>query len=150
MGERVWLKKRSRSSPDKSYWYNTHTKQSQWTPPFQYRIFHLLVKHKGSRRPSSWKQENITRTKEEAIEILKRHREAISSGNVDFVDLARSESDCSSSKRGGDLGMVAPGDMQEPFEDASFALKKGELSDIVESDSGVHIIWRPESDKYIP
>ena len=32
---------------------------------------HLLVKHRDSRRPSSWREENITRSKEEAMEILK-------------------------------------------------------------------------------
>ena len=32
---------------------------------------HLLVKHRDSRRPSSWREENITRTKEEALEIVK-------------------------------------------------------------------------------
>ena len=37
---------------------------------FQVRASHLLVKHKDSRRPSSWREENITRTKEEALEIL--------------------------------------------------------------------------------
>jgi len=56
---------------------NTYTKQSQWEIPTekaskanQVRCSHLLVKHKDSRRPSSWRETNITRTKEEALEIL--------------------------------------------------------------------------------
>ena len=36
----------------------------------QVRASHILVKHRESRRPSSWKEEKITRTKEEALEIL--------------------------------------------------------------------------------
>lgn len=36
--------------------------------------YHLLVKHRGSRNPSSWRSPNITRTKEEAIETLERTR----------------------------------------------------------------------------
>lgn len=51
-------------------------------------------------------------------------------------------SDCSSAKRGGDLGLFGRGAMQKPFEDAAFALKVGGLSQPVDTDSGVHIILR--------
>ena len=43
---------------------------------------HLLVKHRGSRRPSSWKSPQITRTKEEALEMLASYRQRIESGEV--------------------------------------------------------------------
>lgn len=66
------------------YYLNVYTKESQWELPTspakpdgdsskdagQVQCAHLLVKHKGSRRPSSWREENITRTKEEARAIL--------------------------------------------------------------------------------
>ena len=57
-------------------------------------------------------------------------------------ELASEFSDCSSAKKGGDLGMFGPGQMQKPFEDASFSLEVGEISGVVESDSGLHIILR--------
>lgn len=103
---------------------------------------HLLVKHKGSRRPSSWREDNITRSKSEALEILEGYRQRIQSGDAALPALAQQYSDCSSAKRGGDLGMFKRGMMQKPFEDAAFALKVGEMSDVVDTDSGVHLILR--------
>lgn len=103
---------------------------------------HLLVKHRDSRRPSSWREENITRSKQEAIKILRGYRDQIVSGQATFEELASQFSDCSSAKRGGDLGPFGRGQMQKPFEDATYSMKVGELSDIVDTDSGVHIILR--------
>ena len=112
-------------------------------------VLHLLKKHNKSRRPSSWREKNITKSKEEAIEELKELREAIvSEAKGDdklrevFEEYAESESDCSSAKRKGDLGPFGRREMQPSFEKASFALKVGELSEIIESNSGVHIILR--------
>jgi NIMA-interacting peptidyl-prolyl cis-trans isomerase 1 len=67
------------------------------------RAAHLLVKHKDSRRPSSWKEPQITRSKEEAFDILKEHEKRIKSGDIGLGDLATSESDCSSARKKGDL-----------------------------------------------
>lgn len=106
------------------------------------RVQHLLVKHIESRNPSSWKSPSITRTKAEALRLLAQHREKIVSGQTDFGTLARTESDCSSARNGGDLGSFGRGQMQKSFEDAAFALQVGELSGFVESASGVHIIQR--------
>jgi len=66
------------------------------------RCSHLLVKHNGSRRPSSWREADITRSKEEAIEILKGYEERINAGES-LGDIAVSESDCSSARKKGDL-----------------------------------------------
>lgn len=103
---------------------------------------HLLVKHNKSRNPSSWRSPKITRSKDEAREILEGYRKQIVSGEANFADLATQFSDCSSAKRGGDLGPFGRGEMQKAFEDATYALKVGELSGIVDSDSGLHIILR--------
>eukprot|EP01083_Nonionella_stella_P029948 82262_1 len=116
---------------------------------------HLLVKHKDSRRPSSWKSETIRRSKEEAISLILKYRKEImkcaeSKDEAQikkeimnkFMDLAKSESDCNSYKRGGDLGAFGRGRMQKPFETAAFVLNVGQISDPVETDSGVHLILR--------
>jgi len=93
--------------------------------PTTVRCRHILVKHRDSRRPSSWKQETITRTKEDAAEMIKEFKQRIQSGKETFENLARKESDCSSAKRGGDLGPFTRGKMQKPFEDAAFLLQVG-------------------------
>ncbi|GLV33727.1 dodo [Carabus blaptoides fortunei] len=148
-----WEKRLSRST-GQHYYLNIYTKESQWdTPdkpaepassggPEQVQCSHLLVKHRNSRRPSSWREENIARTKEEALELLKSYREQIAAGKASFAELAQKYSDCSSARRGGDLGPFGRGTMQKPFEEAAFSLKVGELSEPVDTDSGVHIIMR--------
>ncbi|KII93281.1 hypothetical protein PLICRDRAFT_151866 [Plicaturopsis crispa FD-325 SS-3] len=110
--------------------------------PGQVRASHLLVKHKDSRRPSSWKARNITRTKEEAIEQLREWQLHIGKSPVKFGEVAQVHSDCSSHSNQGDLGWFGPGQMQKPFEEATYALKVNEISDVIETDSGVHLILR--------
>lgn len=70
------------------------------------------------------------------------YREQIVQGKVSFAELAQKYSDCSSARRGGDLGPFSRGAMQKPFEDCAFSLKVGELSEPLFTDSGVHIILR--------
>ncbi|KAL8123655.1 peptidyl-prolyl cis-trans isomerase Pin1-like [Apium graveolens] len=110
------------------------------------RAYHILIKHKGSRRKESWKdpEGRVIRntTRDAAVSQLKSIRDDVVSGKVKFQDVATTVSDCSSAKRGGDLGYFGKGQMQKPFEEAAYALKVGEVSDIVETDSGAHIILR--------
>ncbi|KAK9475467.1 peptidyl-prolyl cis-trans isomerase [Dipodascopsis tothii] len=106
------------------------------------RASHLLVKHSGSRRPSSWKEKEITRSKDEARAILEKLETTIKSGQASLADLALTESDCSSARKGGDLGFFGRGEMQKEFEDVAFDLQPGQISGIVESGSGLHLIQR--------
>ena len=116
--------------------------RSRTALPPQVRCSHILVKHVGSRRPSSWRCATVTLSKDAALAKLQGLRAQIVSGAATFAAVAGVESDCSSAQKGGDLGAFARGAMQKPFEDATFALKVGELSDVVDTDSGVHIILR--------
>jgi PPIC-type PPIASE domain len=61
-----------------------------------------------------------------------------------FAKLAEANSEDPGSKQaGGSLGLVARGQLVKPFEDAAWALAPGQISDVVESPFGYHIIWRP-------
>lgn len=139
----------SRSS-GKAYYLNIYTKESQWEMPTgpasreaaTVDASHLLVKHRESRRPASWRCDNITKSKDEALAELEKFEDQIKSKEKSFQELASEYSDCSSAKRGGDLGSFARGQMQKPFEDAAFSLKVGEMSGPVWTDSGVHLILR--------
>jgi len=77
-----------------------------------------------------------TKNRSKAEDVLKRAR-----SGEDFAKLAEEFStDPGSKVKGGDLGWFGPGQMVPEFEKAAFALKPGEISDIVESNFGYHII----------
>lgn len=78
--------------------------------------------------------------KQACIDRLKNFKERIKKGD-DFSTLAVLYSeDPGSAKKGGELGMFKRGDMRIEFEAAAFKLKPGEISDIVETEDGFHII----------
>lgn len=149
---------------DLPYYYNAETGESSWVPPpgsnetqlkafltthfnkhngsERIRASHLLVKHRESRRPASWRTAVIKLSKEDAHKRIADFEEQIRRGDTSLGDLAAIESDCSSYKRKGDLGFFQRGDMQKEFEDAAYALQVGEISPIVETSSGFHLIQR--------
>uniref|UniRef100_A0A8C9I484 Peptidyl-prolyl cis-trans isomerase n=1 Tax=Piliocolobus tephrosceles TaxID=591936 RepID=A0A8C9I484_9PRIM len=117
-----WEKRMTRSS-GRVYYFNHITNASQWErpsgnsssggkngqgEPARVRCSHLLVKHSQSRR-----QEKLTWTKEEVLELINGYIQKIKSGEEDFESLASQFSDCSSAKARGDLGAFSRGQMQK-------------------------------------
>ncbi len=89
----------------------------------------ILLAHEGEVE----QQKNDRRAQMEAI-----RQRAI--GGEDFAKLAVQFSQDNAAQNGGDLGYFPRGMMVKPFEDAAFALKKGQISDIVETQFGLHLI----------
>lgn len=99
----------------------------------QYYDAHLDLFRSGRRVRAS---HILTASRAEAETVLADLR----SGKA-FADVARARSvDGATADGGGDLGWILPGVMVKPFEDAVFALKAGEVSDIVQTGRGFHVV----------
>ena len=81
----------------------------------------------------------LVKSESEAKTVLERLKKGEKFGRV-----ARAVSRCPSGKRGGDLGTFTRGKMVKEFEKAAFALGKGEVSGLVKTQFGYHIIKRLE------
>ncbi|MEI8256002.1 MAG: peptidylprolyl isomerase, partial [Deltaproteobacteria bacterium] len=104
------------------------------------RASHLLVMYRGSERSPG----TITRTRDEA---RARAQEALTRARRgdDFARLAGEFSDePGAAARGGDLSRFGHGQMVPAFDQAAFALRVGQVSDLVETPFGFHVIKRTE------
>ena len=81
----------------------------------------------------------LVKTEQEAKAVLER----LNKGEK-FANIAREVSCCPSAKRGGDLGTFTRGKMVKEFETAAFTLEKGQISPVVKTKFGCHIIKRLE------
>ncbi|CAN7201520.1 SurA N-terminal domain-containing protein [Variovorax paradoxus] len=96
------------------------------------RASHILIT-----APASAPAADRAKAKAKAEQLLAEVKKAPAT----FADVARKNSqDPGSAEKGGDLDFVTRGAMVKPFEDALFALKKGDISDVVETEFGYHII----------
>jgi peptidyl-prolyl cis-trans isomerase C/peptidyl-prolyl cis-trans isomerase SurA len=88
--------------------------------------------------------EGVTRTQDEARTLIDEIEAGIAAGDVSFSDAAIEHSDCPSGVDGGNLGAFGRGAMVPPFDEAAFALQPGEISGVVETQFGYHLIQRTE------
>ncbi|MBF0280276.1 MAG: SurA N-terminal domain-containing protein [SAR324 cluster bacterium] len=101
-----------------------------YTTPPEVKARHILIK-----TDSEMEDEERNVRRKQIEDILNQLKEG-----ADFEELAQQHSEDFSKDNGGDLGWFKPGEMVSGFETAAFALKAGELSDIVETPFGLHII----------
>jgi hypothetical protein len=101
---------------------------------------HILVAYRGATRAKP----TVTRSKEEARALAQRLATAAHQPGTDFAKLARDSSDGPTGVEGGALPKFGRQQMVKPFSDAAFALQPGQISDVVETNFGFHIIKRTE------
>jgi protein-export membrane protein SecD len=104
-------------------------------PKEEMKASHILIAYEGAVRAD----ESIARTKEQAITLAQDVKKQLDNG-ANFKELALRLSDGPSGAEGGTLGTFSRGTMTPAFEAAAFALDRGEVSDIVETEFGYHII----------
>lgn len=106
------------------------SRKEEFDEPEKVRVSHILAKV-----DSKASQEERAAARKRIDEILGKAR-----AGQDFAALAKEYSDCPSNIKGGDLQFFARNVMVKPFEDVAFAMKEGEISDVVETPFGYHII----------
>lgn len=93
------------------------------------RASHILI------RPEGFDDASKKKARATAEDLMKQAR-----GGADFAELARTHSADGSAQQGGDLGFFTRGSMVPAFSDAAFALQPGQVSDVVETQFGFHVI----------
>jgi len=106
--------------------------------PEEISASHILISYKGAERSGS----KVKRTKAAARMLADTVLDLTKAANANFALLAGKYSDGPSKSKGGDLGAFKKGAMAKAFEGAAFKLKVGEISGIVETPFGFHIIKR--------
>lgn len=134
----MWIRRKSEKH-NKYYYFNTKTNESVWDKPkSDFHIYHILIKHENSRKPVKLSEEDALNECNMLLKKIKSDEHPI----VCFKKIALERSDCSSSKRSGDLGYIVTNEMYIEFEKAAYNLCIGEIEGPIKSPSGYHIIYR--------
>lgn len=128
--ETLWVGKIDANEADAKKFYDENPKEFQ--TPEQVAVSHILIKPDPNIADPNEAKAQARAKIEELLKQLKN--------GADFADLAKINSACPSAADGGDLGFFPRGQMTPPFEKAAFELKLGQLSDVVETEYGYHII----------
>jgi hypothetical protein len=108
------------------------------TPAEQIEASHILISYQGATRAKP----TVTRTRDEARALAEKLAAQAHEPGADFAQLAKNVSDGPSGVEGGALPRFGRQQMVKPFSDAAFALRPGEISGVVETNFGFHVIKR--------
>jgi peptidyl-prolyl cis-trans isomerase C len=131
-----WAGKINVTEEDAQKYYQENP--NEFETPEQVRVSHILIKPKyvdPNVDPNADPNEAKAAAKAKAENLLKQIKDG-----ADFAELAKANSDCPSAPNGGDLGFVPKGETTPAFEKAAFELQVGQVSDVVETEYGYHII----------
>ena len=135
------------SDEDAEKFYNEN--QTRFKKPETVRASHILIKideidpDKAKGMTDEQKKTASDELKQQALKKAQDILAKLKQGE-DFAKLATENSACPSKEKGGDLGAFAKGQMTPEFEKSAFSLKPGEISDVVETEFGYHIIKTTE------
>ncbi len=119
---------------DVKAYYDQH--QDQYRIPEEVKVSHILIKTPSPAADGKVDEKGVEEARKKAEDILKQLK-----AGAKFEDLAKKYSeDPGSGKQGGDLGWIGRGRTVPEFEKSAFSLAKGQLSDLVKSSYGFHII----------
>jgi len=109
----------------------------QAQPPTRVAVQHIFISHDDTPRSGDITHRSRSQAKQLAQATLRQLKEG-----ADFGDTAMAHSDDPSQSTGGRLGPFQRGVFETAFEDAAFSLEIGEISDVVETSGGFHVIQR--------
>ncbi len=118
------------TADDVKAYYTEH--EARFSKPESVRARHILIAVQAT---NSAAEKAVKKAKAETL-----RQQVVDSKGAEFETLARANSDCPSKARGGDLGEFRKGQMVAAFEKAAFALQTNEISPVVETDFGYHVI----------
>lgn len=121
------------TASDLQDYYSTHP--DQYRVEGTVKVRHILVKTPIPGPDGKVDPKGVDAARAKAEGLLKQLK-----NGADFAELAKKNSDDTTAKDGGELGWIKKGEMVAPFENAAFSMNKGQMSDLVQSSFGFHII----------
>jgi len=134
--EAQWAGKINVTEEDAQKYYQENSKQFE--TPEQVRASHILIKPElidPNVDPNADPNEAKAKARTKTEDLLKQLKDG-----ADFAELAKSQSVCPSAPQGGDLGFFPRGETNPAFENVAFELEIGQISEVVETEYGYHII----------